>query len=110
MPQRPNRACGVPGCKNYQPCPIHKKDDRSSAHQRGYDSKWQKVRKTKLMMNPLAECGICPVIDCKDRGRTIPADMVHHIKPIRTHPELRLAWKNLMSVNQNICHAKIEAL
>jgi len=41
------------------------------------------------------------------KGRVTIAEDVHHIKPIRTHPELRLVWDNLMSVCRE-CHKIIE--
>lgn len=45
----------------------------------------------KLAQDPLCEV-------CKAEGRATLAAQVHHDKPIRTHPELRLALSNLVSI------------
>lgn len=67
-------------------------DHRQSAAARGYDRDWQRLRDAYLKAHPLCErCG-------KE-----PADTVHHIKPVETHPELRLVWENLESMGR-VCH------
>ena len=72
--------------------------DRGSASRRGYDAAWQKARARKLAKDPLCECDRCKA---KDRVRA--ANVVHHIKPVKKHPELRLVWSNLMSMAW-VCH------
>lgn len=38
-------------------------------------------------------------------GRTMARALVHHIKPVDQHPELRLDWDNLRSLCR-ACHEK----
>lgn len=47
---------------------------RGSARERGYNSRWEKARKTYLMRNPLC-------IMCKREGRVTAATVVDHIIP-----------------------------
>lgn len=72
---------------------------RGSSAERGYDRRWRKVREIKLSIDPLCEV-------CLDQGLTTKATMVHHIKPIKTHPELRLVLTNL----QSLCNEHHEEL
>jgi len=100
-----NRPCRNRGCGNAQPCPDHPEDKeydkrRGSASSRGYDRRWQFIRKVKLANDPLCE-------RCLEQGKTEAAEMVHHIKPVETHPELRLVMSNLMSLSDN-CHDIVE--
>ena len=46
-------------------------DNRESAHKRGYNRQWGKVRGVKLSRDPFCE-------RCLAKGRTVPAQMVHH--------------------------------
>ena len=64
-------------------------------------AQWQKVRAIKLQTDPLCE-------KCKSMGRIIGASEVHHIKPIRTHPELCYVIENLMSLCVP-CHRQLDA-
>jgi len=80
---------------------------RAQSQKRGYNYRWKKLRIKYLRANPLSECKRCDVFKCQDRGKTIAANTVHHIKPIKTHPELRLSWSNLMAVSRE-CHERIE--
>jgi len=64
---------------------------RGNSGERGYDAQWQKVRTIKANQDPLCE-------ECLKAGLLVPLDVVHHIKPIETHPELRLVIENLMSL------------
>ena len=73
---------------------------RESAQDRGYDYQWRKLSKRFRAHNPLC-------MRCKKNGKVTVADDVHHIKPIKTHPSLRLVWDNLMSVCRT-CHREIE--
>lgn len=43
---------------------------------------------------------------CLSRGRLRPADVVHHIQSIETHPELALALDNLRSLCI-MCHNRL---
>jgi len=82
MPMKPKKPCKHPGCPlltagNY--CEFHIKlhtTDRSSANERGYSSRWQKVRSQFLKANPLCK-------ECQSQGKLTPATVVDHIKPHR---------------------------
>jgi 5-methylcytosine-specific restriction enzyme A len=69
---------------------------RGNSAQRGYDRAWRKLRASKLAADPLCAW-------CYDRGVIKAAEMVDHIRPISTHPALRLVWSNLRS-GCNECH------
>ena len=73
---------------------------REQSHLRGYGNDWRKLSKLYRTHNPLCE-------RCKANGRVSAVEEVHHRKPIKTHPELRLKWGNLMSVCIP-CHREIE--
>jgi len=73
---------------------------RGTTAERGYDHQWRKLSERFRKHNPLC-------VKCYERGRVEPVKDVHHIKPIRTHPELRLEWDNLMSLCRE-CHDEIE--
>lgn len=51
---------------------MHTRHSRPSARQRGYDSRWDKARKTYLAQHPL--CCMC-----QQQGRIEPATVVDHI-------------------------------
>jgi 5-methylcytosine-specific restriction endonuclease McrA len=70
---------------------------RGNSCERGYDRKWQGIRATKLMTDPICE-----------RCSKVIANEVHHIEPVKKRPDLRLVWSNLMSVCHS-CHKAIEA-
>jgi 5-methylcytosine-specific restriction endonuclease McrA len=72
---------------------------RGNSGERGYDAAWQKLRKLKIVRYPLCE-------EHLKHGRAVPAQKVHHIKPIETHPHLMLVMENLMSLC-NECHEKV---
>ncbi len=73
---------------------------RGSPAERGYDSQWRKLSVQFRIHNPLCQ-------RCKQSGRATIADDVHHIKPIKSHPSLRLVWDNLMSLCRE-CHKIVE--
>lgn len=50
-------------------------DDRPTAAQRGYDSRWRKASKRYRRKHPLCE-------RCKAKGKTREADLVHHKTPL----------------------------
>lgn len=116
MPYRPNRPCPGRGlrrnacpslikgseklcseCMVYEKKANRKYDkERGNSGERGYDATEQKVRKMKANRDPLCE-------ECLKSGIVKPLDKVHHIKPIKTHPELRLVMENLRSLCDS-CH------
>jgi 5-methylcytosine-specific restriction protein A len=110
MPSKPKKQCGYPGCPALTDggrCEEHRQkeirlydEQRGNSGKRGYDATWQKLRKMKLAADPLCE-------EHLKEGQDVAATMVHHIKPIETHPELRLVWDNLMSLC-NDCHERKE--
>lgn len=101
MPKKPLQACKKKGCANITSgrfCADHAKQEkeryeltRKSSYRRGYDKTWQKVRKAKIKNDPLCE-------ECLRQGKTVPADVVHHIIPIEECSDLRLVMENLMSL------------
>lgn len=67
---------------------------RGSAHARGYDAQWAKVRAMKLRRKPMCE-------DCGEAEAT----QVHHKVAFRNRPGLRLRLDNLMSLCAS-CHSR----
>lgn len=106
MPFKSKHPCNKPGCNqltNSRFCAEHEKQSkaqydaqRGSACERGYNYQWFKVRAMKLNMDPLCERHL-------KQGHDVAAVIVHHLKPIETHPELRLNIDNLQSLC-NDCH------
>ena len=89
MPMLPRSLCSVchrAGCTG---CARR----RGSAHSRGYDKRWQRLRLRHLHAHPF----------CKDCGRL--AEQVHHIVDIAVAPQRRLDPLNLMSLCAS-CHSK----
>ncbi len=85
-------------------CPAHAKHGRKhadqaldrrrgSAHSRGYDRAWQRIRGLKLKRNPICE-------HCKAKGRTTAAKDVDHIVPL---PEGTNKMDNLQALCRR-CH------
>ena len=106
MPNKPKRPCKHIGCNelvSYGYCdkhrPIQQYDKyRSSAAERGYDSRWRKVREGYLLYHPLCvECSKVNIIE--------PATVVDHIVPHRG--DKRLFWdkSNWQSLCKR-CHDK----
>ena len=95
MPNRPT-TFRPPG---YQTAKSLYDEHRESATQRGYDATWQKVRLSKLRMNPLCEI-------CEKDGRLTPAVLAHHVIPIEERPDLRLELANLQALCRP-CHERI---
>jgi len=107
MPYKPKTPCRFPGCPEMATkdgyCDKHRREikrrydkDRPSAARRGYNYRWQKIRKMFLAENPLCH-------DCLERGEVKAAEEVHHIKPLAeggTHE-----FSNLMSLCKE-CHSK----
>ena len=70
---------------------------RPSRHERGYDTRWEKLRQAKKAANPLCEM-------CLNRGITKAMDDVDHIIPFNGKDDpKRLEWVNLMSLCRR-CH------
>ena len=105
MPYLPKKACPVPGCPEITTggrCDRHKKQTRKprkkTQFDRFYNSRnWQRVRAAYRRKHPLCE-------DCKDRGDTRPAVLVHHIIPLVLGGSAR-SWDNLRSLC-NDCHER----
>lgn len=66
-------------------------EQRGDSTRRGYDRAWRKVRAVKVSLNPLCEL-------CVREGKVTPAQEVHHVQPVATNPDLRLALENLVSL------------
>lgn len=73
-----------------------RREHRANACERGYDARWNRLRKAHIQANPL--CFNCTAI----------AVIVDHIVPITIAPERRLDRTNLRSVCRS-CHARITA-
>lgn len=100
-PQRAKRPCLVSSCKEYASnqgyCEDHqdkirtKDRQRGTAHQRGYDAKWDKARLEHLDEQPLCA-------DHMKRGYIEAATVVDHIEPHKGNKELfwdRDNWQSL---------------
>ncbi len=104
MPILPKHVCGHPGCPalveyGKSRCPEHmaqmrKRQDagRPNFRERGYDSRWDKVRKAYLSEYPLCE-------RCQAAGRSVPAILVHH----RDRVPANMADENLEALCRE-CH------
>ncbi len=87
MPMKPKKPCKHPGCPkltevNY--CERHQRlhsNDRLSANDRGYDSRWRKARLNFLKAHPLC-------VRCQNDGKLVKATVVDHIIPHRGNKEL----------------------
>lgn len=100
-PFKPKKPCTYPLCKELTTggrCDRHKRQasrkydlERGNSGERGYDAVWQKVRAMKASQDPLCQ-------ECLKIGTIRPLDKVHHIRPVATHPELRLVMENLRSL------------
>ena len=115
-PNKPCRACKQILVKEEAYCPacmtkaqtrekaISQRYDtrRGTTAERGYDAAWNRARtERKESALWLCECDRCLAM-----GRTkviAPSDPVHHIKPVETHPQLRLVQSNLRSMTR-FCH------
>lgn len=55
---------------------VQDKDERGSAHSRGYGVNWRRLREVVLQAEPLCR-------HCGERGRVTPAQEVDHIVPLK---------------------------
>lgn len=100
-PQKAKRPCSHQACSGYatnqgycdkHQAKIKQRDrDRGTAHQRGYDARWEKERTVFLESNPLC-------VDHKKRGYIEVATVVDHIVPHKGDKQLfwdKLNWQPL---------------
>lgn len=71
-------------------------EGRPSAAKRGYDRRWQRLRKLYLGGNPICD-------ECRRKGVVVLATEVHHVEAIRKRPELQYEWRNLQALCKR-CH------
>jgi 5-methylcytosine-specific restriction enzyme A len=64
---------------------------------RGYDAAWRAMRRQVLLDEPLCR-------ECFDRGLVAIAVEVHHIRSVRSRPDLRLSRNNLAPLCRS-CHS-----
>ncbi len=87
MPIKPKKPCKHPGCPlltDDKYCEFHMRlysNERSNARQRGYDSRWRRLSKLYLKVNPLCK-------SCEKEGKITPAQVVDHIIPHRGDEKL----------------------
>lgn len=63
---------------------------------------WRRLRRIKLNANPLCELHLAI-------GEVVQASQVHHLKPVKDYPELKLVYENLQSLCET-CHNKLKKL
>ena len=107
MPSKPKRLCSHPGCPTFaeagSKCEEHSRqqsrrydEQRGSAAERGYDSRWQKYRLRFLAEHPLCR-------ECWNTNKhAVPARHVDHIIPV-SGPNDPLFW--VPSNHQGLCHS-----
>jgi len=104
-PLKPCRANGCPNLTRNYFCEEHKhiEQEQSSRYNRyqrptdfkAYRGEWQRIRKMKLLANPLCE-------RCKQQGRFVAAVLVHHRTPVSEGGTNE--FNNLESLCQS-CHS-----
>lgn len=112
MPQKAKRPCTYPGCNElvlYGRCEKHRKQinrqydqQRGTATQRGYDSRWRRAREQYLKENPLC-------VECLKEGHITPATVIDHIVPHKGDPVLfwdKGNWQSLCKRHHDIKTAK----
>lgn len=104
MPKKPNIPCKHPGCPKLVPyssryCEEHRKlhkDEYRTSQEKGYNSRWRKVRRIFLKAHPLCEM-------CRKEGRLVKATVVDHIIPHRGDQELFWDQNNFQALCKS-CH------
>jgi 5-methylcytosine-specific restriction enzyme A len=74
---------------------------RGTAHERGYNARWQRASKAFLVEHPLCMCGECD----NGKRRIRPATVVDHIRPHRGNFELFWNASNWQALAK-VCHDK----
>ncbi|GAH66471.1 unnamed protein product, partial [marine sediment metagenome] len=103
-PYKPRPGCRYLGCPNRSEkessyCVLHKKQkerERPTSTTRGYNYRWQKVRRMYLRENPLC-------VECLTLGIITPATVVDHIEPHRGDYEKFWDEDNMQSLCES-CH------
>jgi 5-methylcytosine-specific restriction enzyme A len=111
MPVKPLKPCNKQGCPNLtreRYCDDHKQlartydNNRGTAAQRGYNSKWRKARLGYLKKHPLC-------VQCECEGKLTPATVVDHIIPHKGDKQLfwdKNNWQSLCAHHHSIKTAK----
>ena len=76
-----------------------------STHLRN-SARWQAFRAWFKRRHPLC---VDPFGTHKDEGRVVPGAHVHHIKPLKHHPDMAYVEDNCMSLCA-ACHNRVEAM
>lgn len=102
------KCCSKQGCRNLcegRFCDDHEQQtnyrERGNFRERGYTSRWDKVRLAKVKKNPLCE-------PCLERGIVQATEIVHHIIAVVDRPDLIFNMDNLQSVCR-ACHGKLHS-
>jgi len=104
---KPLKICSAVGCNELtadRRCDKHKTEDRPTASQRGYNSKWRKASDTYLRKPENALCRLCYA-----EGKVVPAYCVDHIIPHRGDQQLFWDVENNWMPLCEICHNKKSA-
>lgn len=108
-PMAPPKPCAHPMCPELVPtkqtyCQAHQRqrwreqNERKGKWRKFYGSaRWRKVRKIVLASHPT--CQVCKRREARE---------VHHVKPLREHPELAYDLENLVACCSH-CHRSHEA-
>ena len=110
MPYKPKKRCAYPGCPNLthdRYCQEHasianreynkRRLDHDPDFYKRYGHRWHEIRDLYISKHPLCE-------KCKDAGRLVPAEEVHHILPLIEGGNN--SDENLMSLCKS-CHSSI---
>lgn len=102
MPTKPLKPCKHPNCPELTAdrfCQRHRhQHERTSAAQRGYNSRWVKARKLFLQEHPLC-------VRCQEQGKLTQATVVDHITPHRGDNKLFWDKSNWQPLCKR-CHDK----
>lgn len=105
MPRAPKtcvvQRCGNPASPGSGRCEPHRLEQRKAsdqrrptAHQRGYDQRWQRTRTAYLAAHPTCECGC--------GGKATDVDHIDGLGPNGPHGH---DWQNLQALTAS-CHAQ----